>query len=296
MFLFALAGCTAAASAEHAAPAAAVRIPFTLGPGNTIVIRATLNGADALDLMFHTAVDSVSLTRAAIARLSRFDVDGSIAVQSWGGTTNARHSGGNTLQIGDLVWRSVGITEDENSGEHTDGKFGPSLFGDKVVEVDFDALQLVVHPSLPPLDDRWRRIPLAVHDGLLFVDGEVAVGERRCTTSFLLHTGFGGTVLLDEQFVQANALADRLTTIREDELRDSYGNAVKTRTVRLPALRFGDRTFTDVPARIFDGTLGDRRMSVLGGDVLRRCDLVLDAAHESLWIAPSRSAHAPFAR
>ena len=38
----------------------AIRIPFILTPENNISIPAVLNGTDQLQLMFHTAVDSVS--------------------------------------------------------------------------------------------------------------------------------------------------------------------------------------------------------------------------------------------
>lgn len=280
--------------ARHEATPAAVRIPFTLTAADNLSIRATLNGADSVELMFHTAVDSVSMTKAAIARLSRFTADGSIAVQSWGGTTQARHSAGNTLQIGELVWRDVAFTEDDNSGPGTDGKFGPGLFAGKVVEVDFDAGQLVIHSTLPALDPRFERLDLTCRDGLLFVTGELEVGEGRYATEFLLHTGFGGTALLDEEFVRTHGLGEELVTISESVLTDSYGNPVKTRKVRLASLHLGGLTFTDVPVGLFDGALGSERVSLLGGGLLKRCNLVIDAENGHLYVAPSRWMGAPF--
>ncbi len=271
-----------------------IRIPFTLTSADNLSVRATLNGTDAVDLMFHTAIDSVSLTKAAVAKAASFRADGTATVRSWGGSATARHSIGNTLQIGPLVFRDLAITESDNSGPGTDGKFGPNLFAGRVLEIDFDAGEIVLHDTLPALGSQWQRLDLLVRDGSLFVVGEVAVGERRYPTEFLLHSGFGGAALLDEQFVQMHGLDAQLVTIRENELRDSYGNVVKTRTVRLPSLLLGTLVFRDVPVGIFDGALGARRMSILGGGLLKRCNLMLDIGNGQLYVAPSGRMATPF--
>lgn len=291
--LFACAGIDR--TADHEPLTASVRIPFTLTAADNLSIAATLNGRDAVQLMFHTGVDSVSLTKDAIARLSQFRADGSIPVGSWGGTTQARHSTGNTLQIGDATFGDVAITECDQSGAGTDGKFGPSLFAGKVVEIDFDRRELVVHAALPTIGPRFERLDLTCRHGAMFVTGEVVVAGRRHATEFLLHTGYGGTALLDRQFVQASDLAAVLVTIRESELQDSYGHVVKTRTVCLPGLHLGAIHFTDVPAGIFDGALGAQRTSILGTGLLKRCHLVFDPDNGHLYVAPSQLASSPFA-
>lgn len=272
------------------------RIPFRLTQADNISVRARVNGTEPVNLLLHTAMDSVSLTRVATARMARFEATESATVRSWGGTTTARHSTGNTLQIGDLVYRDVAITEDEQTGPGTDGKFGPNLFAGKIVEVDYDAEQIVLHAALPKLDERWHAVPLTVRDGLPCIDCEIVVGDRTLTQSFLLHSGFHGTALLDTEFVAANALDGALATIRESVLHDSYGNEVKTRVVQVPALRLGPITMRDVPVGVFEGKVGSRRTSLLGANALKRCNFVLDTANGRLWVRPSRFVDAPFAK
>ena len=274
--------------------AAPIRIPFTLTAADNLSVRATLNGTDAVELMFHTAIDSVSLTKAAVAKLSSFRADGTATVRSWGGSAQARHSTGNTLLIGALSFSDLAITESDNSGPGTDGKFGPKLFGAKVVEIDFDARELVLHTALPALGPQWQRLDLVCREGSMFVMGEVVVGEQRCPTELLLHSGFGGVALLDAEFVRTHGLDAQLVTIRENDLRDSYGNLVKTRTVRLPSLHLGALAFRDVPVGIFDGVLGSRRMSILGGGLLKRVNLILDVGNGHLYVASSQLMGAPF--
>lgn len=275
-------------------PRTITRIPFTLTAADNLSVRAMLNEHEPLDLMFHTAVDGVALTQAAIARLARFHADGQVAVQSWGGTAQARQSVGNTLRIGELTFRDVVITEDLASGPGTDGKFGPSLFAGRVVAIDFDARELAIHDALPALDSRYDRLDLVVRHGAPFVTGEVVFGERACPVELMLHTGYSGTLLLDEAFVAANAHGAPLETIRERALQDSYGNTIKTRTVRLPRLRLGPLSFANVPVEVFPGRLGSERVSVVGSGLLKRCNLVLDLARAQVHLARNRESAAPF--
>ena len=266
-----------------AAPAPWVAIPFTCTTADNLVVHATLNGRDPVDLMFHTAIDSVSLTKAAIARLTTFASDGSIDVRSWGGTTSARHSRGNTLQIGPLTWRDLELTESELSGPGSDGKFGPNLFAGRVVELDFDRGELRLHEALPPHAAQFQQLELEEHNGMLFVVGEVVVGERTARTSFLLHTGFGGAALIDGQFVREQGLPTAPDPTAPT-LQDSYGNPVRTQRLQRTSLRLGNLVFDDVPAAVFPGQLGDRRTSVLGGAVLTRMDLILSADRRQLYV------------
>lgn len=273
---------------------ATVRIPCTRTPTDNLVVQARLNGSQPVVLMLHTAVDSVSLTTAAIARLTCFDAKTTIPVQSWGGTTQARHSPGNTLQLGPLAVPDVAITECTESGPGSDGKFGPNLFGDRIVEIDADAGAIVLHTSLPPLDAHHVRLDLVRRGSSLFVLGELGTGDRTVPAEFLLHTGFSGTLLLDEPFVREHGLATQLPTIAERTLHDSFGNPVTTRTVRLPRLRLGTLVVDDVPAALFDAPLGGQRTHVLGAGLLLRCHLVLDEAHGHLYLAPGRRFREPF--
>lgn len=281
--LLGLGGCAATGPASTE-PAAIARIPFTLTPADNLSIRATLNGTDTVELMFHTAVDSISLTKTATARLASFSANGTATVRSWGGASEARHSTGNWLQIGDLVWRDLPITEDENSGPGTDGKFGPNLFAGKVVEIDFAARELKLHATLPAIAETFDRLDLICRDGLMSIAGELTAGERRYQTDFLLHTGFGGTVLLDEQFVWQHELAASLPSRGERVLVDSYGKPVRTRKVMLPALRFGATTFADVSAELFHGTLGSLRTSIVGCGLLKQFHLIFDVEHRHLYV------------
>ena len=278
--------------------ASTVRIPFTLTDANNISIRAVLNDKEPVQLMFHTAVDSISLTKDAVGKLKTLKVDQSIDIESWGGRAAAGVSTGNRLQIAELAWKDQTIFVDELSGPETDGKFGPHLFAGKVIEINFDNRELVVHPSLPEFvsaeASTYRRLDFSLDHGSIFVAGELSVGDQRLGNQFMLHTGFGGTVLLDDEFVQKHKLVDRLKSISERELKDAFGNVLKTKKVQLGTLDFGGIQFENVTAEIFAGALGKQKVSVIGGGLIKRFNLVIDSQNKHLYLQPNKLFDLPF--
>ena len=269
----------------------AARIPFTLTESNNISVQVTINGTDKLPLMFHTAVDSISITRAAVEKIPSLKMNESVEVQSWGGRAQAGVSTGNRLQIGNLEWNEQTIFVDELSGPGTDGKFGPNLFAGKILEINFDHRELVIHTTLPThvteTASSYQRLDFSVDHGAMSVVGELTVGDCKFANQFMIHSGFGGTVLLDDEFVSQYELASKLPTISERELKDAFGNVLKTKKVKLPSLGLGRIYFADVPIEIFDGALGKQKISVLGGDILKRFNLIIDAANQHLYLSPS---------
>ncbi|MEM7368668.1 MAG: retropepsin-like aspartic protease [Bacteroidota bacterium] len=276
-------------------PTAVDSIPFTLTEHNNISIRATVNGIDTLDLMFHTAVNSLSLTEEAVEGLSRLRLDGSVAVQTWGGESNARYSNNHVLQIGKFQWDSVRIWVSKHSGRMTDGKFGPNLFEGSILELNFDHEVLVVHAELPEIDAGYEKLTMLNEQGLLFLEGSLNLGKLQFRNRFLLHSGYSGSVLLDDAFVSEHPALFDLPILKENQLKDSHGNVLTTKQVQVPTLSFGGTSFSDVPVGFFEGAIGRQKMSVLGGDILKRFNIILDMENESIYLIASTLKTGPYA-
>lgn len=270
-------------------------IPFELTEANNILIAARLNGTDTARLMLHTGVNAVSVTSSAAKKLKSVTFDQTADVSSWGGEQKARLSSKNTLQIGELSWDDVELTEGALSGHGSDGKFGLNLFANKVIEIDFDHKELKLYESLPSHLDDFVRLPLTRKGGGLFVRGQLQVSDAAIEQEFLIHSGYSGTLLLDDAFVAEHGSLGELPILSESELKDSYGNIIKTRQVQLPKFALGELEFSDVPAGYFPGTVGRQRMSVLGGGLLRRFVIAFDAKREHIFLRPGMSFAEPFA-
>lgn len=261
-------------------------IPFTFTAQNNIVVKVVLNRTDALNLMLHTAATDVFLTEDAVRKVTSVKFTKAAELKSWGGQADARFSVGNRLQIGGLRWQGIKIWEDKFSGAGTDGKFGLDLFQGRVVEIDFDQQRLVISDRLPAKAKDYQKLPLENEDGNLFVTANCIIDGTPHTNRFLLHSGYAGGILLDDGFVARTGADGKLQITEESSLKDSLGNVIKVKKAVLPTLALGNLQFQDVPTGFFSGAIGRQKMSVMGGDVLKRFNIIFDIKNSSLYLRP----------
>ncbi|HYD90720.1 MAG TPA: retropepsin-like aspartic protease [Flavobacterium sp.] len=273
-------------------------IPFQLTGYNNLSVQAILNKQDTVHLMFHTAANALTLTEESIKRLKTVQFDGADTVKSWGGSGNSsRYSKSNSLQIGPLAWENISIWENKNSGQHTDGKFGTDLFENKVIEIDFIKNIISVSSILPAKAKKYKKHKLRSENGNLFIEAVAVIGQDTFTNSFLIHSGYSGSILFDDKFTNERALSNKLKIVAEKELKDSYGNVLKTQKAILPQFHIGSEKLTNVTVGFFAGAIGRQKMSVIGGDILKRFNIIIDAKREFIYLKPNnlrKSAYSNF--
>lgn len=262
-------------------------LAFTLTPFNNISIPAIFNSTDTLNLMFHLAQGaSISLIETATAKARSLNFDQKVDdVNSWGGKTDSRFSEKNSLALGPFQWDDLTIYEDKHSGKLTDGKFGPYLFKDKVLEIDFDKDQLIVHTQLPEDLSAYQAFDLNTNRGMLFLKADLDLDkEEVLTQEFLIHSGYSGALLLDDEFVSKNKISDKVQVYSESQLLDSHGNVIKTKKAILPEFTIGKSSFEKVPIGFFEGKIGRQRMSVMGVDLIKRLNWLIDLKNEKVYL------------
>ncbi|MDJ1485201.1 aspartyl protease family protein [Cytophagaceae bacterium YF14B1] len=265
-------------------------IPFRLTEYNNISVKAILNEKDTVNLMFHSAANFVTLTEEAVSRLKTITFqEKTEGIKSWGGDVNsARFSEKNTLQIGDLTWKDLPLWENKNSGRNTDGKIGIDLFKDKVIELDFEKQVMIVSESLPARSKKYKKHKLVFENDYMFLEANCKVGDSTLTNRFLIHSGYSGAILFDDAFTGEHKLGEKLKITSEKKLTDSYGNVVKTKQAILPELKIGNETLSNVPVGFFEGAIGRQKMSVLGGEIIKRFSIIIDARREYIYLKPNR--------
>lgn len=263
-----------------------LRIPFQLTAHNNIAVPAILNETDTVILMFHTAASDVTLTEDATKKLKSIRFDGTTeGIKSWGGAENtARHSANNSLRIGGRLLSGIEIWENKFSGPNTDGKFGLDLFKGQCIQLDFEKKSMLVSPTLPKKLKRYQQFKLTIEDELMFIEASCAFGDTVIRHPFLIHSGYSGGLLLDDQFASENQLGEKLKIIGTKDLKDSYGNVIKTQKAILPGLSIGKNTLSNVPVGFFEGAIGRQKMSIMGGDVLKRFQVVFDLKNGVIYL------------
>jgi hypothetical protein len=271
-------------------------IPFRLTDYNNLSVQAILNKTDTVNLMFHTAASSVTLTEESIKKLKslRFK-ETTDSIKSWGSQSNSsRLSLENSIRIGDLTWEKIPIWENINSGQYTDGKFGIDLFKGRVIEIDFDKSVIRLYAALPKKIKKYEKAKLTFRDDMMFLDAECSIRDSSFSNTFLIHSGYPGAILFDDKFAGDNKLSDRLEIVGEKILKDSYGNVLKTKQAILPLLKIQNKSLINLPVGFFEGSIGRQKISILGGDILKRFNLVIDIKREYIYLKASKLANTDY--
>lgn len=269
-------------------------IPFKLTKHNNISIKAILNEKDTVNLMFHTAANGITLTKKVTKKLSKITWIQGDTVNSWGGQNETRYSKNNSIQIGTSKWNDISIWENENSGPGTVGKFGPNLFQGKTIEIDFDKSIFIIHESLPKKIKEFKKSILIFENDFMFLKGTSKIGNQSFSNRFLIHSGYGGTILYDDKFVKETGINDQIEITEEQELKDSYGNILKTLKGNLPRFEIGTEGFENIPVGFFEGSISKQKMSIIGGSLLKRFNLIIDPNREYIYIKSNQFKDLPY--
>ena len=269
-------------------------LPFQLTPSNNLLLQAVINAKDTVTLMFHTAASGITLIADASDKMPSVSWNRSEEVTSWGGTSQAKVSTGNDLQIASLRWDSLTIWQNENSGPGSDGKFGPDLFEGKAVEISYDQRYLVIHQALPEIAKNFEKIAMTRDGDMFFVEGTCRINDNVYPNLFLIHSGYGGTILFDDAFAANHNMSAQIPVYDEQKLKDSYGNEIIVKKGLLPEFVVGQTTFTELPAGFFEGAIGRQKVSVLGGNLLKRFNWIFDQSRAFVYLSPNKQANLAF--
>lgn len=258
-------------------------IPFFLNNQKNICIHAKINETDSVVLMFHTASTGMTLLKDVVGKKAKLNADKSVNVESWGGKSTADYSEGHSLTIGKMKWDSLTIYFNENSGDLTDGKFGIDFFYDKIVEIDYDHLYFIVHSKLPKKSQNYSSIPFEIKRGTMYIPISLYLKNLVYADTFMMHTGYGGSILLDPEIGKRYNMQKELPTISTSELRDAYNNVIKVETKEIPRIKIGNITQRKVSLS-FAAQSSKIPMKVLGSILFRNFNMIIDYKSKKLYL------------
>lgn len=266
--------------------AAIEEIPFKLNAQDNLIFEAVLDRADSLNLMFHTGASELTLTTAGVKKLTGIQFQGEKVVTTWGGTFTSRYSQNHHLQIQSFTRDRLVIWEVLHSGADSDGKFGFDFFPKQIVEIDFEQLRLRIHPQLPEIPAHFQQLELKTDKDMLMIEGTGLYGEKSLPQTFMIHSGYGGGILLDDEFVAKHELDRQIEITKTSQLRDSAGNVIEVKSGELSEFRLGQAKVTGVPIGFFAGNLGQQRQSVMGCKILKEFHWFFDLERQTVYVAP----------
>lgn len=253
---------------------AQIHIPFKLTSNNNIIVKTLVNDKDSLDLMFQIAMQNGAISPMRVHKVENVTFD------------NEDYSLSNKVQIGNQVWTDIPFENNQISGYESDGKIGMTLFKDKVLEINYDQSEFLIHDEVPCLEG-YIAVPLLYRDGIMYIDMTSKIGDKEYKHKFYLQSGYSGGVLYDDNFSEVNRLGEQLVTVSQKELKNSQGKSVITKNAIVEQLSIGGILLRDVSVGYFAGELKNQPLSLFGADMLKRFNWIISADRTMAWIKPS---------
>jgi hypothetical protein len=272
------------------------KFPFVLFNGGIIVFKAKVdNSPDSLNFVLDTGSGGISLDSTTVADL-KFTVSKSTrTIRGIAGLRLVDFVYDHTLQLKglDVPHLDFHINDYELLssvyGVRIDGIIGYSFLRRFIVKVNYDDLSIEVYaPGL----FKYPRGGYMLHPDFsnLPLFPAILKDGRAITERFIFDTGAGLCLLLSKDFVEDSDIIKKTRPIYTTQAEGLGGKKVMQLTV-VKEVRIGPYKFKQVPVHIFDDEFNVTTYPLLGGlignDLLRRFNLILNYPERSIYIKPN---------
>lgn len=279
------------------------RFPFRQFSGGVMTIKAALNnGKDSLNFILDTGSGGISLDSATCAGLALKLTPSDTTITGMGGTHKVSFIYNQQLHLPGLTLQKLNFHVNDYDiltsvyGEKIDGIIGYSFFSRYIVKIDFDKKEIEVYSPgeitypkigtiLRPAFTTLPIIPLNVRDA------------RSKNFSFYFDTGAGLCFLMSENFARDSSilLGRRKPVLIQAE---GMGGRLQMQLTVVKQLQIGHYKFRKVPTYIYSDMFNVTSYPFVGGlvgnDLLRRFNLIINYPKREIHLTPNNSFNDPF--
>lgn len=278
-------------------------VNFTLLSGGIVILNATVGDFDdTLNFVLDTGSGGISLDSNTVEYMKLEKVKTSRTIRGIGGIRTISFVMGQTLHLTGLDVKFLDFHINDYDllssvyGLKIDGIIGYSFFSRYIIKLNYDKHVMEVWQpgsmTYPAggflMRPNIRNIPImegAVKDATL-VSG-----------SFYMDTGAGLSLLLSEQFVKDSSFL-KLNKKFTKTQAEGLGGKAPMRLTTIKQVRVGPYKFRKVPVHIFEDEYNITAYPLLGGlignDILRRFNLVMNYPEKEIHLMPNKSLHDAF--
>lgn len=258
-------------------------IPFKLGLDNKTYIKAAINNTKSYEFLFDLGTTSCIL-KESMSNDCKVNWNGSAEMGSVSGTQKVKSSNYNEIGIGNLVWDSVSIFSTKHTGWGYKGIIGNSILQDKIIELNYDSKNIIVHTVLPEISNDYFKVEMQIRDGVPYIPITIDNGKTKAKNWFMFDNGYDNCLLVDNEFAKYNNLYGSMKVLghKNNEMNG------KTETVLAPKLFIGEFALNNVPIDLQnpkDKNPYDR--AIMGNDVLKRFNVIIDYQTNVMYLKPN---------
>ena len=264
-------------------------IPFRLTKYNNILVPVIINQKDTVQLMLHTGSDYISIIDDSYKKMKSISISDTLNnVTSWAGYSDMKMSQNNIIKFGYEEFSKIPIFIDKQSGHESDGKIGLKFFEGKYFEINFDENKLYVYDKAPSKLKKYTKLNSRYSQETLYVKAFPFIDKKPIETEFMIHTGFSGALMISDDFAKEYKLLEKFKIIGESKLSDAAGNVILSKKSILPDFELAYQTLKNVPMSFFDSTIKIQHKNIMGGDLIKRFNLILNPEKDILYVKKSK--------
>ena len=264
-------------------------IPFRLTKYNNILVPVIINQKDTVQLMLHTGSDYITIIEDSYKKMKSISISDTLNnVTSWAGYSDMKMSKNNVIKFGNEEFSKIPIFIDKQSGHESDGKIGLKFFEGKYFEINFDENKLYVYDKAPTKLKKYTKLNSRYSQETLYIKAFPFIDKKPVETEFMIHTGFSGALMISDDFVKEYKLLEKFEIIGESKLNDAAGNVILSKKSILPNFELANQTFKNVPMSFFDSTIKIQHKNIMGGDLIKRFNLILNPEKDILYVKKSK--------
>jgi hypothetical protein len=279
------------------------RFSFVQMTGGVIILQGQFDSfKDTLNFILDTGSGGISLDSATVDYFGLKGTPSNRTIRGIAGIRNVSFLNNSTLHLPGLTIDSLNFHINDYSiltavyGEKIDGIIGYSVFSRYIIKVDYDSSKLEFwtkglykYPRggylLKPVINTIPVQQLRVKD------------ERTINARFLYDMGAGLNMMLSTDFLNDSSLLDKKRRLFTKEAEGLGGKIDMAMTV-IKEIKLGPYKFRNVPIYVFSDTFNITSYPFLGGlignDILRRFNVILNYDKRDIYLVPNSHFNEPF--
>lgn len=279
-------------------------IRFRVLIGGIIIGKVRLGDfTDSLNFIFDTGCGGMSLDSMTAQRLNLVPHPSSAFIRGIGGVRQEKLLDGMRLRVGTVTLDSITMQVNNYDilssvyGEHIDGILGYTFFSRYLVRVDYDSSRMDIYSEGPVKYPKGGYLLRPQLVGLPMMEGRLN-DARDINMRFYFDTGAGLCLLFSSEFTADSAVfgSKRKRPVRTEGA--GLGGKKAMQLTTLKTFSIGPFRFHQIQTYVFDDSYDVTNYPQLGGlignDLLRRFNLILNYARSEIYLVPNESFNQPF--
>jgi hypothetical protein len=278
-------------------------IPFLQVTGGVIIVQAQLLPfPDTLQFIFDTGSSGISLDSSTVKYLGLQPAYTGQLIRGVGGIREVPMLQNKSLKIGQLQADSLNFYVNDYTvltsiyGVRIDGVIGYALLSRFIVQVDYEKQQMNWYtpgPFVYPrhgylLQPQINKLPAC----------QVQIKDMKAdSTTMMIDIGAGLNLLFSNRYLAKSSVLDSSRNYWTTS-GEGIGGQIDLRLTVLPKFRIGPYRFKKIPSTLFEDPYNATNFptwsGLIGSDLLRRFNIVLNYPSKEIHIRPNRYYYEPF--